>query len=139
MQECRKFYINGEWVDPSEDHPFDVINPSTETVCARISLGGQEDVDAAVDAASKAFAVFGRSSREERLELLESIIAEYKNRYSDIAEAISQEMGAPMTLAICTTVDPTPPDPPMTTSRSPSVSSLRAVWQRWTAPVACHP
>ena len=73
MQECRKFYINGEWVDPNEDDPFDVINPSTETVFARISLGGQKDVDAAVNAASKAFAVFGRSSREERLELLESI------------------------------------------------------------------
>ena len=100
MQECRKFYINGEWVDPNEDDPFDVINPSTETVFARISLGGQKDVDAAVNAASKAFAVFGRSSREERLELLESIIAEYKNRYDDIAAAISQEMGAPATLAM---------------------------------------
>jgi aldehyde dehydrogenase (NAD+) len=99
MRDYRKFYINGEWVDPCEDRYLDVINPATERVCAQISLGGQNDVDAAVNAASEAFKTFGQSSREERIDLLESLIAEYKNRYDDIASAISEEMGAPLSLA----------------------------------------
>lgn len=99
MRDYTKFYINGQWVSPAEIKPFDVLNPATETVCAQISLGGQADVDAAVSAAKKAFKTFGHSSREERIAFLEAIIAEYKNRYNDIAAAISEEMGAPKTLA----------------------------------------
>jgi len=48
MLDKRKFYINGQWVDPSKKNDFDVINPSDETVCAVISLGSQEDTNAAV-------------------------------------------------------------------------------------------
>tara|TARA_Y100000588_G_scaffold96504_1_gene104552 strand:+ start:10094 stop:11518 length:1425 start_codon:yes stop_codon:yes gene_type:complete len=99
MREYRKFYINGQWVEPAEENPYEVINPATEEACAHISLGGQEDVDAAVAAAEEAFKTFGSSSREERIELLEAVIAEYKNRYNDIAAAISEEMGAPASLA----------------------------------------
>ena len=99
MRDYRKFYIDGRWVMPAEDHPFEVINPATEAVCGQISLGGQADVDAAVKAAREAFKTYGHSSRQERIELFEAIIAEYKNRYNDIAEAITEEMGAPTSLA----------------------------------------
>ena len=99
MREYRKFFINGKWVEPAEENPFEVINPATEEACAHISLGGQADVDAAVVAAKEAFKTFGRSTREERIELLEAVMAEYKNRYHDIAAAISEEMGAPASLA----------------------------------------
>ncbi|MDA0346789.1 MAG: aldehyde dehydrogenase family protein [Verrucomicrobia bacterium] len=99
MRNYTKFYINGEWVTPTESRSFDVLNPATETVCAQISLGGQADVDAAVSAARTAFKSYGSSSREERIELFEAIIAEYKNRYNDIAAAISEEMGAPKSLS----------------------------------------
>lgn len=100
MRDYTKFYINGQWVMPAEETPFDVLNPATEAVCAQISLGGQVDVDAAVGAAREAFKTFGHSSREERIELLEAIVAGYKNRYNDIAAAISEEMGAPVSLAM---------------------------------------
>ena len=43
MIEKRDFYINGQWVAPSQPNDFEVINPSTEEVCATISLGGQAD------------------------------------------------------------------------------------------------
>jgi aldehyde dehydrogenase (NAD+) len=99
MSDHLKFYIDGAWVDPVAPKPFDVINPATEEPCARISLGSAKDVDRAVKAAKAAFASFSRTTREERVALLEAILASYKKRYDDIAKTISMEMGAPMTLA----------------------------------------
>ena len=54
MREYRKFFINGKWVEPAEENPFEVINPATEEACAHISLGGQADVDAALGISSEA-------------------------------------------------------------------------------------
>ena len=99
MRENRQFYINGEWVDPVSPNSFDVINPATEEVCGRISMGSEADVDKAVAAAKAAFQTFSRTSTQERIELLESCIAVYKKYYLDIADAIREEMGAPHTLA----------------------------------------
>ncbi|MFT4614900.1 MAG: aldehyde dehydrogenase (NAD+) [Bacteroidia bacterium] len=99
MRECKQFYINGEWVDPVTPNELDVINPATEEVCAHISLGAEADVDKAVAAAKAAFESYSRTSRKERIELLESCVATYQKYYMDIAEAIREEMGAPQTLA----------------------------------------
>ena len=95
-----KFYINGEWIDPVTPQSLDVINPATEAVCAQISLGSSADVDKAALAARNAFNTFGQSSRQQRIDMLEAICAAHKNRYNDIAEAISEEMGAPTRLAV---------------------------------------
>jgi aldehyde dehydrogenase (NAD+) len=95
MRDYLKFYIGGAWVDPVTPKTLDVINPATEGVAGRISLGGAADVDKAVAAAKAAFPAFSRTSREERMDLLERIIAEYQKRYADVAEAITEEMGAP--------------------------------------------
>jgi aldehyde dehydrogenase (NAD+) len=99
MREMLKFYIDGEWVDPVTANPVDVINPATEEPCGRISLGSAVDVDRAVAAAKRAAAGYARTSREQRIELLESILSEFAKRYDDIAEAIMDEMGAPWGLA----------------------------------------
>ena len=99
MRDYKQFYINGEWVDPTTPNDFDVINPANEEVCAQISLGSEADVDKAVAAAKVAFESFGRTSRQERLELLESCIEVYQKYYNDIADAIREEMGAPQELA----------------------------------------
>ncbi len=99
MRDYRKFYINGEWVDPITPKSLEVINPANEQVCGHISIGAAADVDKAVAAAQAAFQSFGFSSREERLALLERIVAEYKKRYNDMAAAITEEMGAPASLA----------------------------------------
>lgn len=99
MREYKQFYINGQWVDPTTPNDLDVINPATEEVCAHISLGSEADVNKAVAAAKTAFESFGRTTRQERVELLESCVEAYKKRYMDIADAIREEMGAPVTLA----------------------------------------
>ena len=95
MRDYLKFYIDGAWVDPVAPKTLDVINPATEGVAGRISLGSAADVDKAVQAARKAFESFSKTTREERIELMERIVEEYKKRYADMAEAITEEMGAP--------------------------------------------
>jgi len=99
MKDCKQFYIDGQWVNPVEPRALDVINPANEAVCATISLGSAADVELAVTAARRAFNTYGFSSREERIALLEAVVAAYKNNYNEMAEAISEEMGAPTKLA----------------------------------------
>ena len=95
MFDKKKFYINGKWVLPKSDKSIKVINPATEDVCAEISLGLKEDVNDAVLSAKEAFKTWAFSSKKERLEPLEKLYELYKKRWSDIAEAITTEMGAP--------------------------------------------
>jgi aldehyde dehydrogenase (NAD+) len=85
----RKFYIDGVWVDPVEPRTLDVINPATEEAVATISLGSAKDVDRAVKAARAAFPAFSRTSKADRIALLQRIIEAYKARYDDITKAIS--------------------------------------------------
>jgi aldehyde dehydrogenase (NAD+) len=100
MSHEMQFYIDGEWVDPKIPQPFDVIDPSTEEAYAKISLGSKADVDLAVAAARKAFESFSQTTKAERIELLQRILAAYQARYKDLAEAITKEMGAPTQLAM---------------------------------------
>ena len=99
MREMLQFYIDGKWVDPIRPNALDVINPATEEPCGRISLGSAADVDLAVAAAKRAEAGFAATSREQRIELLESVFEEFMKRYDDVAEAVMEEMGAPWDLA----------------------------------------
>ena len=99
MKDALQFYIDGKWVDPVTPKTLEVINPTTEQAIGRISLGGAADVDKAVAAARRAFETFSQTSREERIALLERIIGAYQTHLPEMAETISQEMGAPMWLA----------------------------------------
>ena len=99
MIEKLQFYIDGRWVDPVEPRTMDVINPATEEVYGRISIGSAADVDLAVAAAARAFETFSQSSREERIDLLQAILDIFNRRSEEVAEAIMDEMGAPWGLA----------------------------------------
>ena len=99
MLEKRNFYINGEWVAPTTSNDFEVVNPSNEEVCAVISLGDQADTDKAVSAARNAFVPWMKTPKEERLALLYKLAEIYQRRASEMGEAISLEMGAPIDMA----------------------------------------
>jgi aldehyde dehydrogenase (NAD+) len=99
MREYLKFYIDGQWVDPAEMKTLDVENPANEKVCGTVALGSAADVDRAVSAARRAFATWSLTSRDERLDVLQRILAEYQQRADDLAAAITEEMGAPTALA----------------------------------------
>ncbi len=100
MYDFRKFFIDGAWVTPTGRREHDVINPATEEVVGKILLGTADDVDAAVKAARTAFATFSQTTREERIELLQKIMKVLKEQMPRLAQAISDEMGAPMKLAL---------------------------------------
>lgn len=94
-----KFYIDGAWVDPVTPKFLDVIDPSTEEAYTRIAIGSPADVDKAVAAAKAAFPSYSTTSRAERIALLRKIVEIYERRYDEFVHAISQEMGAPLSLA----------------------------------------
>ncbi len=99
MLEKTEFYIDGAWTAPDTTNPLTVINPADEEPFATISLGTEVDVDNAVAVAARAFETWGFTSREERLAKLEALAGIYKQRYREMAQTISTEMGAPITLA----------------------------------------
>jgi len=99
MKNCRQFYIDGKWRDPSQAHDFPVVNPATEEAIGTISLGSAADVDRAVAAARRAFESYSETSVEERLKLLSRIIQVYQSKMEEMADTISQEMGAPTSLS----------------------------------------
>ncbi|MCM2398610.1 aldehyde dehydrogenase family protein [Rhizobium sp. S95] len=99
MSNHLKFFIDGVWVDPVVPAVLDVIDPSTEEAYTQISVGSKADVDKAVAAAKTAFASFSLWSVAERLALLKKVLEVYNERFEDIAQAVSQEMGAPLSFA----------------------------------------
>ena len=62
-------------------------------------MGGSADVDRAVDAAQIAFKTFSVTSKAERLYLLERLKEITLARFEDLAQAMSTEMGAPISMA----------------------------------------
>ena len=99
MRELLQHYIDGKWVDSEGGQRREVINPATEEPCAVISIGTQADVDKAVAAAKRAFKTWSQTTREERLAVLNRIVEEYKKRGADLAVAMAEEMGAPVSFA----------------------------------------
>ena len=95
MLDKTKFYINGEWTNPSQKNEFDVINPSTEEICAKIALGNLEDTNKAIQSAKKAFQTWKETSKEERIKLLEKLLKIYNERYDEMTDAITTELGCP--------------------------------------------
>ncbi len=100
MYDYRKFFIDGAWVEPEGRREHEVINPATEAVVGKILLGTEADVDAAVTAARAAFDTYSQTTREERIALLERILAALQANLPRLARAISDEMGAPMKFAL---------------------------------------
>jgi len=99
MQNLNKFYINGEWVKPASNTEFPVLNPATEQQIGVITLGNEDDVNRAVAAAKAAFETYSRTTKEERLALLEKLLEVTKARMEELAQAMTAEMGAPITMS----------------------------------------
>ncbi len=99
MQHARKFYIDGDWVEPATPALLDVIDPSTGESFAQIALGAPADIDRAVAAARAAFPAWSLSTHAERLHLLRRILDIYTARIDEVGATMSREMGAPLKFA----------------------------------------
>ena len=99
MKNLNKFYINGDWVTPISTDTFPVTNPANEEIIGTIAMGNQEDVNIAVEAANEAFITYSTTSKEERLNLFKKLREVTMRRYEALAQAITCEMGAPISMS----------------------------------------
>ncbi|WP_175727896.1 aldehyde dehydrogenase family protein [Burkholderia ambifaria] len=99
MRTSQQSYIDGQWVDPADAKSIDVIDPSKARPYAQLRIGGPADVDRAVSAAKQAFDTYSRWTVDERVALLQRVLEIYQRRYDEVAQTISQEMGAPIAFA----------------------------------------
>ena len=100
MSEMLKSYIAGHWVLPDPTGGvFEAINPATEDVCARVALCTPAEANAAIAAARSAFDGWAATPLDQRLALVEQLIAVFETRYDEMVTAISTEMGAPYDLS----------------------------------------
>ena len=99
MENLKNFYIDGKWVKPNSQITFPVLNPATEAQIGTIILGNTADVDLAVVAANNAFETYSQTNKSERLSLLAKLLKATDDRFEDLAQAMSKEMGAPISMS----------------------------------------
>lgn len=99
MIKCN-FYIDGVWVEPEEPSPsHPIVNPADEQIIGAVAMGGKLDAAIAVAAARRAFEGFSQTTLLDRRQLLARLQAVFECRYTEMAQAISTEMGAPWDVA----------------------------------------
>ncbi|MFC7432416.1 MULTISPECIES: aldehyde dehydrogenase family protein [unclassified Agrococcus] len=86
-------YIGGRYVPPVKGQYFENPTPITGQTFCEVARGTSEDVDAAVEAAWKAFATWGRTSPTERANILNRIADRMEQNLEAIAVAESYENG----------------------------------------------
>ncbi|GAA1788405.1 aldehyde dehydrogenase [Nocardioides hankookensis] len=95
------FFIDGDWAAPATGDTIQVVSPHSEQVVATVPEGSTADIDAAVDAARRAFdsGPWPRMSPEERIDVVQNFSNLYAGRMGDMAEIISTEMGSPLSFS----------------------------------------
>ena len=89
-------FIGGKFVAPKSGKYFDSINPATEEPLAEIALANQADVDAAYQAAQKAFASWSKLPGAERGKYLYRIARLIQDHAREFAVAESMDGGKPI-------------------------------------------
>lgn len=89
-----KSYINGTWVDATST--FDVTNPATSQVIARVADCTAIHAEQAVDAAQSAFSAWSRKSAAERAAFLKKWYALLIEHQDDLATIMTLEQGKPL-------------------------------------------
>jgi aminobutyraldehyde dehydrogenase len=94
-----KMFINGEFVDSTSGQTETIINPATEEVLAEVPVGGAEDVDRAVQAASRAFDDWAAVPPGERARALLKLADRFEEHCEELARLESRDVGKPIGLA----------------------------------------
>ena len=94
-----RFYIDGHWVQAKDREVVEITNPATGSIIGNLSLGNKSDINEAVFAACQAFESYSLWSRHARIDLIASIIQKMEQCNDELADAISLEIGAPVSLA----------------------------------------
>jgi betaine-aldehyde dehydrogenase len=99
-------FIGGKFVDPTGDDSFEVRNAATGAVIAEMPCSSKADVDAAVEAATKAFAEWGNATPSERSLALLRIADELEERGEELARIETENTGKPLALTISEEIPP---------------------------------
>jgi aldehyde dehydrogenase (NAD+) len=86
-------YIDGAFVESHGREVMDIIKPTNGKVIARVTLGDEEDTRRAISAAKRAFASFGRTSKEERLRYLRQLHKAVSDHVDDLTAVMIEEYG----------------------------------------------
>ncbi|WP_433632926.1 aldehyde dehydrogenase family protein [Halomicrococcus sp. NG-SE-24] len=88
--------IDGEFVNAADGERFETVNPATEDTLAKVARGRQEDIDAAVDAATDAFAEWRSTAPQERGRILNRLAAKIRDEKDRLAELETLDNGKPL-------------------------------------------
>src|SRR5260370_13716146 len=88
-----KHYIDGAFVQSHGREVMDLISPTNGKTIARVTLADEEDTRRGIAAAKRAFATFGRSTKEERSKILRRLHAAVAARIDDLTTAMVEEYG----------------------------------------------
>lgn len=93
-----RLFIGGEWVAPSSDRRFTVVNPATEEVIGHAPEALEADIDAAVAAARTAFddGPWPTMSPIDRADAMQRLYELFLAKSGDFADLITAEMGSPI-------------------------------------------
>src|ERR1700719_1752561 len=86
-------YIDGSFVESHGREVMDVIKPTNGQVIARVTLGDEGDTRRAIAAAGRAFATFGRTTKEERAKMLRRLHETASARIDELTAAMIEEYG----------------------------------------------
>lgn len=86
-------YINNEWVEPKVNEYIDIINPATGEILAKTPVCGKDEVDAAAQAAAKAFPAWRSTPTQERIQYLFKLRDLLIADNDEIAQTITNECG----------------------------------------------
>ena len=89
-------YIDGAFVESHGREVMDIIRPTDSQVIARVTLADEEDARRAIAAAKRAFATYGRSTKEERAEILRRLHEAVAAHIDDLTDAMVEEYGGPV-------------------------------------------
>src|SRR5579872_1001217 len=93
MKAITKHYIDGAFVESHGREVMDSVNPTNGKVIARVTLADEEDARRAIGAAKRAFATFGRTTKEERMEILRGLHKAVATRTGDLTKTMVEEYG----------------------------------------------
>jgi aldehyde dehydrogenase (NAD+) len=86
-------YIDGAFVESHGQEVMNIIRPTDGRVIARVTLADEEDTRRAIGAARRAFATFGRTTKEERASFLRRLHQAVSARVDDLTAAMVEEYG----------------------------------------------
>jgi len=89
-------YINGQFTTGSASETIDVIDPATEEVLGTVPRGGAVDSNNAVEAASRAFKDWKRTSANRRAELMHEAAHKMRAHRDQIVRLLTLEQGKPL-------------------------------------------